>query len=96
MISDRDWLSPKVQVAFCSLPSLPEPVVHVLRFLKTSRGIFISVPSATQGNKEALFPELYSTLGYVLTILAAFGENTITRLSPFPGLLANNMVENKG
>lgn len=96
MISDRDWLSPKVQIVFCYLPSLPESVVHMLRFLKTSRVIFISVPSTTQGNKEALFSELFRALAMYSRSLLRLGENMITRLLSFPGLLANNMVENKG
>ena len=64
----------------------------MLGFLKMSRVIFIRVVSATQETKEALFPELYYDLGYVLTISVAFGENTITRWLSLLSLLANKVV----
>lgn len=64
----------------------------MLRFLKMSRIIFISVINATQETKEALFPELYCGLGYALTVSVAFGEHMVTALLSLPNLLANKAI----
>lgn len=85
-------LHPKAEIVFGYPPSLPEQVVHGMGFLKMPRVIFICVVSATQETKEALFPELYYALGYVLTTSVAFGENMITRLLSLLSLLANKVV----
>lgn len=92
MTTKKGWLHPKAEIIFCYLPSCPERVVHVLTFLKMSRVIFVCILNATQETEEALFPELYADLGYVLTISVAFGENMITGLLSLLSLLANKVV----
>ena len=54
--------------------------------------IFVCILNATQETEEALFPELYADLVYVLTISVAFGENMITGLLSLLSLLANKVV----
>lgn len=62
----------------------------MLKFLKMSRGIFVSVINVIQETGEAFFAELCYDLGYIRNP-CAFRENMTTRLLSLPNLPANKV-----